>query len=554
MSLSLLIALLVGAMGMASAQDDIKAIVTGIQMVGGDVETLDPSLSETSSTIEIVSQMYIGLVIQDETTGNPIPGLAESWTVDEEGVYTFTLRQGIPWARYNADTGAVEEVTDADGNVRYVTANDIVYGWQRALAPETAAPYSYVPIPYIEGAAEYNAGEADASALAVTAVDDYTLQIDSPGATAFTPSIYGLWIGYPLPQWTIEENGDAWIEPEYHNAYGPFVLKEWAHDESLTIIKNPFWPGIEGRPQPALDEVTFRFLESTAQFAEYQAGTMDAVEVPVEEIERVKADSVLSAEYYNGVNPCTYYIGFDNTEAPIDNVNLRRALSYAIDRQSIVDNVTRGGQIAAQWFARPGLAAAPTLETHPDLGVQYDAEAAQAFLATALEELGLADVSELPALSLSYGDSSNHGLIMQAIQQMWTETLGITVTLTPLDPTTYFSVVSEDAPMMYRSGWCQDYGDANNFLYDVFYSQSSQNDPGFNSPEFDALVEQARVETDLDVRRELYAQADQILSADVAGIAPIYWYTENQLTKPYIERTYSVVGTENYSNWDIVSQ
>lgn len=542
------------AVSVTSAQDGVKSVVTGLHMVGGDIPTIDPHAAETSSAIEVINQIFIGLTNQDATTADMEMGIAESMDISEDGtVFTFHLRQDIPWVRYNPDTDAVEEVKDENGNVRYVNAQDTVYGVLRGLSPETASPYSYVPLPYIVGAAEYNSGEGTAEDVMVKALDDFTVEITSPEAVSFAASIYGLWVVRAAPQWAVEEGGDSWTEVEYINTNGPFALKEWAHDESITLVKNPFWPGTDAIPQPQLDEVVFRFLDPQQQFAEYVAGTMDAIQVPLEEIPRVQADATLSQEYVVGNQPCTYYIGFDNLEAPVDNPHLRLAFSAAIDRQSLVDNVTRGGQIPAQWFSRPGLAAAPTLETHPDLGIKFDPERAQAELQLALTDLGLSSVEELPPLSLSYNDSSNHGAIMQAIQQMWTENLGVTVTLTAMEPSTYFATVSEEAPTMWRSGWCQDYSDANNFLYDVLYSQSSQNDPSWNNAEYDALVEQARVETDDDVRRDLYAQAEDILVNQNAGIAPIYWYTINFLVKPHIEYPPSVTGNEAYFEWDVTS-
>jgi oligopeptide transport system substrate-binding protein len=404
-------------------------------------------------------------------------------------------------------------------------------------------------VPYIVGAAEFNGGTGTADDVQIVAVDDWTVQITAPEAVAFAPSIYGLWMARPVPQAVIEEFGDSWTEAENIATYGPYALKEWAHEESVTLVKNPFWVGTEFVGQAKIDEVTFRFLDPQQAFAEYLAGNVDASDVPLEEITRAQADPVLSQEMNVGTNPCTYYLGYDNTEDPLTNVHLRRALSYAIDRQSIVDNVTKGGQIPAQWFSRPGLNAAPTLETNPDLGIKFDPAKAQEEFALALDELGMS-ADELQ-LSVSYNDSSGHAAIVTAIQQMWSDTLGITVQLVALEPSTYFGTVSEEAPMIYRSGWCQDYSDANNFLYDVFYSKSSQNDPGFNSPEYDALVEQARTETDTEVRRELYAQAEEILVVDQAGIVPIYWYTTNQILKPYVEYSKSVTGNEIYDNWDI---
>jgi oligopeptide transport system substrate-binding protein len=548
LSLVLVLALSL-SFGAAGAQDK-KVLVTGISMVGGDIPTVDPGLAETSSSIEVINQIFLGLTAQEGTTGDPELGLAESIDVSEDGkTFTFKLLQNVPWVRYNPETDAVEQVMDESGNPRMVTAQDVVYGMLRSLNPETASPYSYVLVPYIVGAEEFNTNGGDTAGVALKAVDDSTVEITAPDAVSFAPSIYGLWMARPVPQWAIEEGGDSWTEIEYIASNGPFALKEWAHEESITVVKNPFWPGTDSIPQPKLDEVVFKFLESTAQFDEYQAGSMDAIALPLEQIDFVKADPTLSAEYVVGTQPCTYYLGFDNTEDPVTNVHLRRALSLAIDRQSIVTNVTRGGQIPAQWFSRPGLAAAPIPETSPDLGIIYDTEAAKAEFEMALADLGT--TADALQLTLSYNDSSNHGAIMQAIQQMWTDTLGLTVQLTPLDPSTYFASLSEDAPMIYRSGWCQDYSDANNFLYDVFYSKSSQNDVGFSNAEYDALVDEARLESDVDTRRELYVQAEEILVDEVAAIAPIYWYTVNELIKPYVEESVSVTGNQTYYDWDI---
>jgi len=562
LGLALVFTLLLVVVGMTTAQDEIKSVTTGISMVGGDIPTIDPQLAETSSSIEVVNQIFIGLTAQDVTNNALVDGMASFESVandDGTATYTFTLQEGIPWVWYNPEADAVEEVTDEEGNVRYVNANDFYYGIMRGLDPRTASPYSYVPVSFIVGAAEFNSSEStdDAElqslmeAVGVRVTGDYSLEIDAPANTVFTPFIYGLWVMRAVPQWTIEEFGDSWVEQENIQTYGPFALKEWAHEESITIIKNPFWPGTAGVPVSILDEVTFRFLDPQQQFAEYLAGNMDAIQLPIEEFERVQADADLSAQYVTGANPCSYYIGFDNTEAPSDNVHLRRALSMAIDRESIVTNVTKRGELPATTFTRPDVNAAPTNEQFgEDLGVTYNPEAAQEELALALEELGLADVSELQ-LNLSYNDSSNHGLIMQAVQQMWSDTLGVNVTLDPREPSTYFASLSEDAPTAYRAGWCQDYPDTNSYVYDVFFSGSSQNDTGFVNEEFDALVEQARVSLDNEERKELYARAEEILVDEQAAIAPIYWYALTLMVSPEVERANSVTGNEAYYLWDV---
>ena len=549
LALSLLLTLVIGV----NAQDDMKELNVGTNMVGGDPESIDPNLNEASQGNQIIRTMYIGLTTQDEETGDVIPGIASDWTISDDGLtFTFNIIPDIPWVKYNPDTDAVEQVMDDDGNPRYVTAQDVVNSWIRVLDPATAATYSYVPMEFVVGGVEFNSGDGMAEDLAVAAVDDYTFEITAPEATGFAPNIYGLWMVNPIPQWAIDECGDSWTEDDCMQSYGPFAMKEWSHDESLTVVKNPFWPGTEFIPQAKVDSVTFHFLDPQTQFAEYQAGSLDAIDPPIEELDRIKADAVLSQELSIGTSPCTYYLGI-NAEKPVvgESVHLRRALSMAVDRQSIVDNVTKGGQIPAQWFSRPGLAAAPTLDSHPDTGVMFDVAGAQEELALALEELGVASAGDLPAITLAYNDSSGHASIMQAIQQMWSTELGITVQLDPRDPSTYFSSLSEDAPQLYRSGWCQDYPDADNFARGVFRSDSAQNDANFVNADFDALVDEARQLSDAEARRDLYAQAEDILNREQVGIIPIYWYTDVALTKPYVERTYSVINREAFENWDI---
>jgi oligopeptide transport system substrate-binding protein len=546
--------LLVG--GVAMAQDSPVVLVTTINMTADDVPTIDPTLSETVSSVDILNHFFPGVTMSDVGTGNMELGIAasiESQANDDGTVlYTISLVPGLPWVRWNAETGAVEQVVGEDGTPLTVTAQDAVYGMLRALNPETASPYSYVLVPYVVGGAEYNAGEADASAVQVAVVDDTTYTVLAPDAASFAPAIYGLWMARPVPQVAIDAAGDSWTEPENIATYGPYALMSWEHGSggSLTVVKNPLFPGTENIPVAQIDEVQWRFLDQPQAFAEYEAGNVQAIDVPVDQILRVQADPVLSQQYVQGTEPCTWYIGFDNAEAPTDNVHLRRALSMAIDRQSITDNVLQNGWIAAQWFSRPGLAGAPTLETHPDLGVMFDLEGAQAELSIALEELGYANPADLQ-LTLSYNDTARNALISQAVQQMWADNLGVSVAVNPMDGTTYFSILSEDHPGIARAGWCKDYNDANNFLYDVMYSQSSQNDVNFNNADFDALVEQARLETDPSVRQELYAQAEQILVADEAAIAPIFWYTVNSLIAPNVEFVQSVVTNQAYNEWSI---
>jgi oligopeptide transport system substrate-binding protein len=524
--------------------------------------SLDPSIATDTTSHQIIAEIFPSLTRVHEETGELQPGMA-TWEVDESGtVYTFTVMEGVPWVKYNEETGEVEEVADEEGNVRYITAGDFAYGAMRTLNPETAGDYAYVLAWAVEGGDAYNQAnpeEDDLEALraevGIEVIDEYTLQITTPYKAAFMANILGMWMAAAQPEWVIEGTGDFWTEPENIVSYGPYAVKNWYHDDSLTLIKNPLWAGTEAIPAPMIDEIYgVMITEDSTGFSMYEAGTLDVQAPPLSEMDRIKADPVLSEELYIGPRFCTYYYGFNVEKAPVDNVHLRRALSAAIDRQSLIDNVLKGGQEPARWFSRPGLVAAPTMDTHPDIGIGYDPAMAEEELAAALADMGLADVSELPVITLMHNESEGHARIAQAIQQMWKDQLGIEVEISTQEWGVYLETVSEDAPQIFRMGWCEDYPDAHNFASDVFHSTSAHNDTNWANPDYDALIEEAMVLDDQEERRDLYAQAENILNYEDAAISSIYWYTSVQMTKPYVDRTYALYGSQYFEKWDIVQE
>ncbi|KAB2905168.1 MAG: peptide ABC transporter substrate-binding protein [Anaerolineae bacterium] len=546
--LVLLASMLVGAFGISGAQEAKVLYVANIGQ--DDIPHLDPGLAEDVASIQILEATYVGLTTLNEVTVTVEPGIATEWSVSDDGlVYTFSLMQNVPWVVYNTDSGAVEEVKDADGNVRYVTANDFVYGIKRTLDPNTAGPYAYVLAPWIVGGAEYNGGSGSADDVAVAALDDYTLQITAPKATPFLANIYGMWMALAQPQWVIDEMGDAWADEGTFQSYGPYALKEWAHDESLTLIKNPFWPGTDYVGQAKIDEIVFLLLEQSAKLAEYEAGNLDFMDdLPTADLDRIRVE--YPNEFTVSPSSCSYGYGFNTEKEPVNDARVRRALSMAIDRQAITDNILKAGQIPAGFYMLPNLTAAPSQEDYPDLAIKYDPEAAKAELQAYLDEKGIS-VDELPPITYMTNETDLHKSIIEAIQNMWRETLGVEVQITFQEFGVFLDTRKNDAPQIFRYGWCYDYPDAHNFSGELFRSDSTQNDPNWVNPEYDALVDQALTENDPDVRRELYAQAEYLLVNQDAAMAPIYYYVETQLTKPNVERTLSVIGRERFEKWDI---
>jgi oligopeptide transport system substrate-binding protein len=519
----------------------------------GDPRSIDPQQAFDTKDWNLENVLFPALTTLDEETKEIKPGLAASWEISDDGlVYTFHLVENVPWVRYNADSGEVEQVLDDSGNPRYVTAQDVVYGWTRALDPAVGSPAAFMLAPLIVGGEAFNAGEAGADGLGIRAVDDFTFEVTAPEAVGYALGLYGIINARPTPQWAIEASGDAWTEPENINTYGPYALKEWVHDDHITYIKNPLWPGSEGYGQANIDEIVVRFLDATVQMREYEAGNLDVVPViPGAEYDRVSTDPTLSQELNVFAGMCTNVWGFHTQKPPFDNVHIRRAFNYAIDRESLVNNVIKGGQIPSRWYTPPSVNFAPTLESNPDLGIVFDAAKAQEELQLGLQELGLSAADQLPSIEVVFGNTEANNAIGQALQVMWQSTLGVTVTLNPLDTTTYWATMAEDGGQIHAAGWCPDYNDANNYTRDVMYSTGIYNYGRWSSPEFDALVDEARTSIDPERRREIYAQVEQLMVVDEAAVIPLVWNSIATLTKPYVTRTFAPNNVESWWKWDI---
>jgi oligopeptide transport system substrate-binding protein len=518
--------------------------------------TLDPALATDTTSVFCDKQLFLGLTSFHLETGKVIPDLATEWSVSGDGLtWTFKMRDDVKWVNYNPETKETKEIGT-------VNAHDVVYGVKRTLDPETASDYAYV-LYIIKGAEAANIGEGSVNDVAVKAVDDYTVEFTLENPAGYFPAIAGMWVARPQPQAAIEEFGEKWTDPGNIVTNGPYMLESWEHEASLVMVKNPKYYDADNVQIERIEGAMVQ--EVSTQMAMYENNELDVTGgtgdgLPLEDMDRVKADPELSKELKIVPRLCTYFYGFVNTKPPMDNHLVRKAFSAAIDRQSIVDNILKGGQIPAKHFACPGIFGAPPPD---EVGIGYDPEQAKVWLA----EAGYPDGEGLGEIILMHNVSEAHAKIAQAVAAMWKETLGVDVRIETQEWKVYLQTLKkttpvEEVPHVYRLGWCSDYPDENNWVHEVFNTEVGANrarrgcvDSNCSEVQptkFDELTMQAAQESDPEKRKELYREAERILSEEEAAVAFIYHYTRITMTKPWVTVRYEPpLGGAPIKDWRI---
>ncbi|RKX24668.1 MAG: hypothetical protein DRP47_11020 [Candidatus Zixiibacteriota bacterium] len=524
---------------------------------GTEPPTIDPSLATDTTSVDVIANLFVGLTKFDPISGAVVPSLATEWVSGEDAdgnqTWTFTLREDIAWVNYDPITGETSQVVDADGNPRFVNANDVVYGVKRTVDPATASDYAYV-LYVIKNAADINAGSEDLTLddLGVEALDDTTVQFTLARKAGYFPAIAGMWVAKPMPQWAIEGWAEKWTEAGLVVSNGPYALETWIHGGELDLVKNPLWIEADSVQIERIEGLMI--TEESTAFALYENGELDSTGVPSTDIDRVKADPVLSADFFSAPDVCTYYYGFVTTKPPLDDVRVRKAFVQSIDRQSLIDNVLKGGQIPATSFAPPGIFGAPE---PGKVGLPYDPDAAKASLQEYLDENGMT-VEDFNALgvTLMHNTSEGHANIAAAIQQMWADNLGVDVRIENQEWKVYLKTIGhdtplEDVPHIFRLGWCADYPDENNWIHEVFNSDEGANRVRTDNAEFNELTVAAGTADSPEKRAELYEQAEKMFAEEMVAYAPIYHYTIVNVTQQWLTRNFPSLGGNDFYNWSI---
>lgn len=490
---------------------------TLVYNLGTDSETIDPALNEAVDGATVVAANFEGLTrIGDD--GNVKVGVAEKWEVSsDELTYTFHLRNNAKWS-------------DGKG----VTAKDFLYAWKRALDPKLAAAYAFFLTDHVKNAQQYYDGKATQDQVGIKSTDDYTIEITLVAPCPYYLQLLAMPIYSPLREDCVTKSPDNWTQSgDTYIGNGPFQLTKWTHNDSMEWKKNDnYWDASKVK----LTSMTWVMVnEASSALTSWEKGDIDIIEtVPGSEAPRLEQEKKMEVLPELG----TYYLYFNTKKAPFDNVKVREALTLAINRQSIIDAVLKTGQKPAMAMVPYGIFESDGKTDFRTKGGDYfkeDVAKAKQLLA----EAGYPDGKNFPQITYLYNTSEAHKKIAEMIQDMWSKNLGIKINLANQEWNVFQKTRKNGDFQVARGGWLADYSDMMTFL-DMWEYKNDFNDGKYNNPKYDALIDQAKVETDLKKRDQELHDAEGILMNDY-GVCPIYFYVSNLCIKPYVKGVYKTV-------------
>jgi oligopeptide transport system substrate-binding protein len=478
---------------------------------GKEVQDLDPHLVNGVSAFNVISALLEGLVGEDPHDLHPVPGVAERWEVSpDEKTYTFHLRRDARWS--NGDP---------------VTARDFVDSYQRILSPALGSDVAYMLYP-VANAEAFNAGKiTDFAQVGFRAIDDWTLEITLASPTPYFLSLLSHYSWYPVHLPTIRkygpafERGSRWTRPGRYVGNGPFTLEEWRLNDRIRVEKSAtYWDA----KTVSLSAIVFHTIDSNdVEERAFRSGQLHVTDsIPVNRIDRYRRErpELLRIDPYLG----TYFFRVNVTRPALNNRLVRRALAMAIDRQAIVENVWRGGQLPASCFTPPNTAGYTC-----EASIPYDPATGRKLLA----EAGYPEGRGLPPIEILFNSSENHKLTAEAIQQMWRKELNVNVALVNQEEKVYFDSRRQMNYEICRSTWIGDYNDPNSFL-NIWVNANGNNQTGWSSPEYDGLIAEAEKTADQGARFAAFQKAEALLLDD-APILPVYFYTHAFLLQPSVK-------------------
>lgn len=472
--------------------------------------TLDPHKASGTWENNILGDMFLGLTTE-AADGSIIEGAAESWTVSDDGkTYTFKLREGLKWS---------------DGEP--VTAEDFVFSLHRILDPKLAAEYAWI-LYVIENAEEVNtAKETDFSKIAARAIDSRTLEIKLKSPAPYFIAQLTHYTAYPVPKHSIEKLGDEWLNAGQMVSNGAYTLAEWVPNDHIKLVKNPnFYDAANVK----IDTVYFYPTEDQdAALQRFRAGEIDTHDdFASEQIELLRRELPNETRIAPYLGIYYYVFNIAKNEAFKD-VRVREALSLALNREAITDQVLKTGELPAYSFVPPGTVnyGGPSYVSWKDMPNAERVEKAKALL----QEAGYGADKPLK-FQLRYNTNVNHEKIAIAAQAMWKQ-VGVQVELFNSETAVHYNDLEAGVFDVARAAWIADFNDAQTFLGLLETRAGAQNYGRYSSPKFDDLMNQASLTSDLTARGKLMADAEAVAMQD-HPVIPIYYYVSKDLVSTKI--------------------
>ncbi len=459
--------------------------------------TADPGIAEDTTSGAVVRATFDGLT--RNVDGKPKESVAEKIEVSSDLLtYTFTIRDA-KWS--NGDP---------------VTAKDFEFAWKRALDPKTASNYAY-QLYYIKNGQKFNKGEAKMDDVGVKALDDKTLEVKLENPTPFFLELTSFYTYYPVNQKVVEANPKWAAEAATHVGNGPFKMETWEHKNKLVLVKSDsYWD----KDAVKLDKIDFSMVEDeNTELSMFDNGEIDWAghplsSLPTDAIPALKDAGKMIVQPIAG----TYFYRFNTEQAPFNNAKIRKAFTYAINRQAIIDNVLQAEQQPAMGYVPPSM----SVNTQPFFK-DNDVEGAKKLLEEGMKELG---ITTLPPVTLSYNTSESHKKVAEAIQDQWKKAFNIDVKLENKEWKVYLEDVHQGKYQVARAGWLGDFNDPINFLEMFKDKDGGNNDTRWENPQYKDLLNKSALEADPEKRKQLLAQAEAILMEEMP-VAPIYYYTDS---------------------------
>ncbi len=448
---------------------------------------MDPALGPDSNSALTLGMVYSGLVRSDQNL-NVIPDQASSWDISSDNrVYTFHLKPGI---------------TFSDGTP--VTAQTYVYTWTRALLPTVKSPIASFFEGAIVGADDVASGKTN-TLSGVKALDNLTLQVTLTRPTPYFLEVLTNYLYFPLNQKIIEQYGQsAWTNHVINTGIGtgPFMIKTWDHNVKMVLVPNPHYYGHKTK----LTEVDMIFVKDPATaFKSYQASQYSLVwYIPPVNLGQAKAMQGFTSKSLLQ----TDILYFHTKMAPFNNVAVRQAFAYAINKPELAHAIFKDAVLPASTIIPPGM---PGYQPNYQ-GIPYDRAKARQLIQSVYP-----DLSKVPPVTFSYPNSQVSDNEAAALQQMWQSALGIQVKLNPMELNTYNNASSKHSLQFGFFQWTADFPDPYDWLSFNLVTGSSSNDGEWSNAQFDQLIAQAE-QTSGDARIKLYNQAEQIAVQQVAWL------------------------------------